>query len=453
MSKTPVELLVETAQDMNTTKADILQIIQMMCSGNNDLKKIFGGEISDEAIEEIRISETANDKLKYSEVGYEKNENNEILMDKVVKYKKHKDPVSLYVKEPTKEEARYLSDMYYQVQKFRISIQNQIRAIDQGVDQDDKTHLDSKTRKAKGMVDTPATMAFRHDMLDNLLIMEDNVKRCLEEYSDRLSMGKWIKANVGFGPVFATVLCANLDIADPRDRKPTEIMPSVGTWISYCGLNDNNRPWIKNDDLAKKFVDDAIEETTGDPKVITDETVYNLCAKTQWKFDHYKTACTDKKTGKFKWDREKLIKATKKIPYNADLKKTMYLIGTSIVKNKNRANSYYGKLYKERYEYEAVRNEAGYNEQYCAKALASKHYSKSTETYKCYSKGKIPSSQINMRAMRWTCKIFLSHLFAYEYENKFGMEAPLPYIFTVDDNHKDLIPPGVPFDEIPFDHI
>lgn len=439
--------IIDVASDPSKGKSDILDTLNQILASKDE--SILEAQIPSDVIESVKKFDDAvlED---YNEIGYKK-KGDTIEVNKPLKYKKGQDPVSLYVKEASKEEARYFADIYQQFQGYRISIANQIRAIEQGADQADNDHKDKKQRAKKDLIDTPAVMAFRYDMLENMEIIENNIKRCLEEYSDRVSMAKYAKQVKGIGPVFATILCANLDIKDPRDRKPDEKMPSVGTWIAYSGLNDNNRPWIRSDEQARAMVNEAIEENGG---VINDDAVYKLCAKSQWSYEHYYKFHCDKKTGKFsKWEKEKLVKATKLIPYNANLKKTMYLIGQSFIKNQNRG-SLYGELYKARFEYETVRNEQGYNEEYCKKALASKNYSKGTETYKCYVKGKIPKSQIVMRSLRHTVKIFLSHLYAYEHMNKFGIEAPMPYVFAKGDfEHKDYIEPEVPFENVPFDHI
>ncbi|MDW8100855.1 MAG: hypothetical protein RML36_15385 [Anaerolineae bacterium] len=48
-----------------------------------------------------------------------------------------------------------------------------------------------------------------------------------------------------------------------------------------------------------------------------------------------------------------------------------------------------------------------------------------------YKAGKLPHSHLFARARRFTCKLFLSHLFEVGYYDLHGKEAPQPYILTV----------------------
>lgn len=436
-----ISKIVQKALEIDSTKADIIELINQLSESNEEFGKIVGIAAEDDINEIKAIEKESIRLLNDTSVDYDK-EGSTIKVKNVTKTKKL---VDLYVKEPTREEARYFADLYYQVQDFRIAVLNQISAIDRGQDQDDKTHKDGKQRKNKNLIDTPATMAFRHHLLKQLITIETDIKTALSDYSDRIPMGKYAKQIVGIGPVFATVLCSGLDIPDkdqlPKDRQKYV----VGNWISYVGLNDNNRPWIKSDEEARSLVNESIEENAG---IIDDDAVRILCAKTHWTYEHYYDFCCDRKTGKFKgFTKENLVKATKLVPYNKNLKKTMYLIGQSFQKVQNKPNSLYGYLYKQRLQYEIDRNEAGYNKEYAENALKKKNYSKSTETYKAYIKGKCPKGQLINRATRHTVKIFLNHLFEFEHLEKFGEPAPIPYAFTIDGVHKDYIEPEVPYDK------
>lgn len=433
--------IVQKAMEIDSTKADIIELINQISAGNEEFGEVVGTASADD-IKEIRSIEKESIKLlNDTSIDYNK-EGNTIKVKNVEKTKKL---VDLYVKEPSREEARYFADLYYQVQDFRIAVANQISAIDRGQDQDDKTHKDDKQRKNKNLIDTPATMAFRHHLLKQLVTIENDIKAALSDYSDRIPLGRYCKSIVGIGPIFATVICSGLDIPDKDQLPPDKQQFVVGNWISYVGLNDNNRPWIKSDEKARAMVTEAIAENAG---VIDDDAVRLLCSKSQWTFEHYYNFCCDRKTGKFKgWSKENLIKATKLIPYNKNLKKTMFLIGESFVKVQNKENSLYGRLYKERLQHEINRNEAGGNKDYAAKALKEKNCGKTTIAYKAYAEGKVPMKQLQMRAKRHTVKILLNHLFEFQHLEKFGTPAPVPYAFTLDGAHKDYIEPEVPYDQ------
>lgn len=429
--------VVQKAQDADSSKADLLEMLKNFSDTNDEFNEV-AGTISEDDIVNVRVIENAN-LGNDVDVDYIKKDDT-IMVHKVDKSKKI---VDLYVKEPSREEARYFTDLYYQFQRIRINMANQIRAIDQGKDQDDKDHKDDIQRLNKNMISTPAAMAFRHHLLKQIETIENDIKACLSEYSDRMPFGKYAKATVGIGPVFATLICSELDIPDKKDLPENAQVFTSGNWVSYAGLNDNNRPWIKNDALAKKYVEEAIAENGG---IIDDDAVRLLCAKTQWTYDHYYKFCCDKKTGKFKgFTKEALVKGSKMIPYNKNLKKTMYLIGQSFIKVQNNPESLYGKLYKTRLQYEIDRNEAGGNAEAAAKALSEKNWNTSTLAYKAYKQGKLPKAQLSMRAQRVVEKIFLEHLFEFLYLEKFGELAPVPYIFKVEEGHKDYIGPEVDF--------
>jgi hypothetical protein len=114
-----------------------------------------------------------------------------------------------------------------------------------------------------------------------------------------------------------------------------------------------------------------------------------------------------------------------KRPFNAALKKLCYLIGESFVKVHNNPASLYGRLYRERKELEAAKNEAGeYAEQ--AKAVLEKnprHAQAAT-----YKTGKLPAGHLHMRAKRYAVKIFLSHWHAEAYRDATGQEPPNPWV-------------------------
>ena len=121
----------------------------------------------------------------------------------------------------TLQEVRYLVDLYYSVQAFRISSGNQVRALDEGEEPDSLL--------------TWSMDAFR--------IVEDEVRKGLDIYSryEPTGAGQWLRSIVGIGPVIAAGLLAHLDI---------ERAPTAGHFWSFAGLNPTQvwnkgekRPW------------------------------------------------------------------------------------------------------------------------------------------------------------------------------------------------------------------
>jgi hypothetical protein len=113
-------------------------------------------------------------------------------------------------------------------------------------------------------------------------------------------------------------------------------------------------------------------------------------------------------------------------PWCAALKVACYLLGESFVKVSGRDDAVYGKLYRQRKDYEIARNEAGDNAE-SAKEGLKKMKAPDSIARKCYEAGKLPPAQIHARARRWTVKLFLSHLHEFWYLHHHGKPAPEPY--------------------------
>ena len=89
-----------------------------------------------------------------------------------------------------KDEARFLVDAYYQLQDNRIRNDAQVRSMAK----DGEPH---------------AVIQWLADMNRTL---EDQIKAALDVYSANDPVGKWLRAQVGIGPVIAAGLLAHLDI-------------------------------------------------------------------------------------------------------------------------------------------------------------------------------------------------------------------------------------------------
>jgi len=126
-----------------------------------------------------------------------------------------------------------------------------------------------------------------------------------------------------------------------------------------------------------------------------------------------------------KWEKGQLR------PWNAKLKVLCWKAGQSFVKVSNNDKDVYGKLYKERKEYEMAKNEAGDYSGQAEHILATKKIGKDTEAYKHYSQGKLPPAHIQQRAERYAVKIFLSHLHEYWYEQHYGVKPPKPFAIDI----------------------
>lgn len=302
-----------------------------------------------------------------------------------------------------KAEARCLVDLYYQMQDFRIATAGQVRSIVKG----DNT-------------EPCETIKFFEKGFSQL---EEDIKKVLDIYTDNNPVGKWCKSIVGIGPVISAGLIANLDISDK---------PTAGHFWSYCGQNDQNRPWLGKE-KTKVIVDSILNGKKN--KDITYEDFALCCLKTQWNPDNIENAKDGKgnyifkKDDKYTFRKEDIIKQLSKRPYNNKMKVLCWKIGESFIKVQNSPNDFYGKLYQKRKAFETLNNEKLEYKEQAAECL--KKFNKATESYKYYMEGKLPPAQIHARARRYAIKIFLSHLHKVMYMVEYGQEPPKPFPIAI----------------------
>lgn len=128
-------------------------------------------------------------------------------------------------------------------------------------------------------------------------------------------------------------------------------------------------------------------------------------------------------------------------PYLKELKVLCFKIEDSFAKQISRG-SLYGKLYKQRKEYELKKNDNG---DYADIALRLAERTSKKDLKKFYlEEKKLTNKHIDRRARRWACKIFISHLFDAMYIDAYGRTPDLPTVFN-SGNHLDFIAPEVPY--------
>lgn len=117
-------------------------------------------------------------------------------------------------------EARYLVDMYYTVQNYRIASQAQIRSINQAADEN-------------------GTEAEPHEVLalflGNFEQTEKNIVKVLECFVKSKPIGRWLLDITGIGPVIAAGLIAHIDISKVQ---------TAGQIWAFAGL-DPTKEWKK----------------------------------------------------------------------------------------------------------------------------------------------------------------------------------------------------------------
>ena len=114
-----------------------------------------------------------------------------------------------------RDEARFLVDAYYQMQRDRIRANNQYKALEKSGEPN-------------------AILGWLHGQSGTL---EGQVKRALGKYAEAHETGRWSLSISGIGPVLAAGLLAHIDI---------ERAPTVGHIWSFGGLNPEQK-WGKGE--------------------------------------------------------------------------------------------------------------------------------------------------------------------------------------------------------------
>lgn len=120
-----------------------------------------------------------------------------------------------------KQEARFLVDLYYQMQKFRITTGNQIRIL-----------------TAEDAEEPHATIRY---MNENYQKLESNIKLVLKYWAEKQPICRWMLSICGIGPVIAAGLYAHIDIRKAK---------SAGAIWKFAGIDGvtewkkgEKRPW------------------------------------------------------------------------------------------------------------------------------------------------------------------------------------------------------------------
>lgn len=287
------------------------------------------------------------------------------------------------------DEVRYLVDLYYQIQDFRIQAGNMKRSSAIGVCPDCEGEVPFRRHKKTGKVQVSNHPDPEHEMpedsdedppscpgvgsaperivsepndlvtwvLDEFEGIEDVIRRAMGTWSQLSPVGRWAESIRGIGPVISAGLLAHVDM----ERSPTS-----GHLMSFAGLNPNA-----------------------------------------------------------KWEKK-----TKR-PWNAKLKVLAWKAGESFVKVQRFEDDIYGKIYKARKLVEADRNERLLFKDQAELALKEKDFGKDTTAKRCYEQGKLPPARIHLRATRVARKMFLSHWWSVAFFVKFGKLGPAPYALTL----------------------
>jgi len=279
----------------------------------------------------------------------------------------------------TDREARYLVDAYYQMQEKRKASANQIRALNASEEP--------------------------HEIIDWYFVqteaMETQIERALDRYTLAYPAGRWMRQQLGVGPVLAANFLAHLSV----------------------------EPWHCTHDKNKCAPDKPHKAKRGEEKC---ERRLVQTAGGFWRFAGLDPT--------IEWKKGELR------PFNAKLKVACWKLGDSFVKLGEGRDSLYAKIYREEKARRVAANERGDYKEKAAEQLKKYNYGKTTEAYKAVKVGRLPDQQIDLQARRKAVKMFLSHLHHVMWEDRFDSPPPVPFAMAMGHAHY-IAPPGWPLEE------
>lgn len=326
------------------------------------------------------------------------------------------------VNQMDRESIRNLVNTYYDIQGYRITLENRIRAaadavkrakeqeasFDNSIDESDDASFNlfmdefeseedssddnvqtitkgrGRPKKTKEQKETGIreydfntdTLTSYSDYILSLGMreLEEFIKNALKAYVDNDPIGQWCTSIMGIGPVIAAGLLSYIDISKCK---------TAGCIWSYAGI-----------------------------------------------------------TGK------EVKKKGEKLNYSPKFKTLCWKIGQSFIKTSNNPKDIYGHLYKEKKQFYQDKNNSGGFAERAAEELETKKIAKGTQLYKTLSEGKLSDAHINAMASRFAVKIFLSHLFEVWYEYHNNEKPPKPFV-EAHLNHVHII--GAPNRDMLFD--
>jgi len=279
----------------------------------------------------------------------------------------------------TDNEARYLVDTYYTIQKARIRNVLQAKGLD---------------RDAKKQGNEPEPHEAIDRFASDFSIQEENIKRVLGYYVETRDLNWFFANTLGIGPVLAAGLLAHIDIKQ---------CPTVGHIWSFAGLNPTvvwdkgqKRPWNTGLKTICWKIGDSFVKLSGRQDSFYSQ-LYRQRKEQEWR----KTLAGEYvEEAQRSMEKKKYGKATDQYAW------------------------YMGQCSPE-------------------KARAALEEGKSPTAAGCKDDAGIPMlspAHIDARARRYAVKIFLSHLHECWYRQEFGENPPKPFAISIQ-GHAHYMPP------------
>ena len=291
------------------------------------------------------------------------------------------------------QEARYLVDGYYAMQKPRVRMSNQLSAGDRGTD-------------------TPMfpVLARLHSHTESI---EGHIRGLLQAFAEARPVGQWMLSLYGVGPVLSAGILAHFDIREAH-------RPSA--FWRYAGL-DPTVEWL-GPEQAKAFVADVLGRKSGDIAE-SDIAMVALPLKRKPEKLLHLFDVLGKDGEPLPMTVGSLVKVVSVRPWNQTAKVLTWKLADCMVRFAGREECYYGHRYLEFKEREVMRNEAGNFAGQAHRIMQEKPNHKQVATYR---EGRLPDGHVDMRARRRVSKLFLLHLWLVWWELEFGEKPPIGHL-------------------------
>jgi hypothetical protein len=314
----------------------------------------------------------------------------------------------LQVKNLSEHEVRFHVSNYYASQEMRKRLDMQVRHLGDKAtigweDEDDGSLIINEKTGEPTLLMPPVLSATAGKFWG----MEKDIAKALEIWAENRLVGRWCLSIPDVGPIITAGLLAHIDVS----KAPV----AANVW-SYAGLNPDAE-WPSGEEAKAR-----INGLLGKDK-ITEEFVMRISGVLGRKAETVlRMATTDAKRQPVKLTIATVAKALSRRPYNAELKQVCFHLGGCIKRGHEKIDSIYGPVYRYYKARVVAKNENGENEQ-----RAKTFISNSAAVKSLLKEGKLPKGNLDRQACNNTVKIFLSHLHAVMYWDRYHKAPPRPF--------------------------
>lgn len=238
-------------------------------------------------------------------------------------------------------------------------------------------------------------------------------------------------------------------VPDISDTVRARIVEAGGVIAADADINPFSEDLVEMLRTELSEAEEALMACKIDRDDLSDEFLHTLARLTYRSYNTILRYCTvvNEKTGEEERSYSELQVRLTKRPYNAALKRALYLFQDQVIKRHNNPKSLYGQLYNQFLEQEHILNENGGHKEAARWACETKKFSTNTKTYQCMKEGKLTEGHMMNRALRKVKVVLLNHIFeaAWFFEDPNGSH-PMSYVFD-ELGHKDYVAPEVDYKE------